>query len=341
MNHREISALVLAAGKGTRMKSNKAKVLHEVFFAPMIHHVIDALQPLALTETIVVVGHQRQQVEETLQETDVLFAHQQEQLGTGHAVLAAQEMLAGTEGALLILCGDTPLISTETLREMMEHHAAKSAKLTVMTTELDAPTNYGRIVTDSSGNILAIVEQKDATPEQLRLNEINAGIYCIDIDFLYEALPKVDTNNQQGEFYLTDIVGLANVSGHAVNRFVCSDPQEVLGVNSRVELAVAHARLQERRNRELMAGGVTLFSPESIWISKSVSVGADTIIHPNVHMNGQTTVGSNCVIGPFSMLNDCEIANGVTVGAFSYLEGCRLDTGASVAPKTIELSGGR
>lgn len=335
----EISALVLAAGKGTRMKSNKAKVLHEVFFAPMIHHVIDALQPLSLREIVVVVGHQRQQVEETLQHADVVFAHQEKQLGTGHAALVAENLLAGREGVVLILCGDTPLIRSETLREMVEQHTAKGAKLTVMTTQLDDPTNYGRIVTDSSGNIQAIVEQKDATPEQQQIREINAGIYCVDIGFLYEALPKIGTDNQQGEVYLTDVVGIANGAGRAVNRFVCNDSGELLGVNSRVELAVAHARLQERRNRELMAEGVTLLSPESIWIEKTVSIGADTVIHPNVHVHGKTVIGNNCVVGPFCLMRDCIVGDGATIGDYSHLEGYRVADGTAIDPHSIKLSG--
>jgi len=338
MSHKKTSALVLAAGKGTRMKSNRAKVLHEVFFAPMIQHVIDAIKPLSLRETIVVVGHQRHDVEKALPGSQVAFVHQEEQHGTGHAVLAAREMLAGKEGTVLILCGDTPLIRTETLRAMLDHHTAKGAKLTVMTTILEDPTNYGRIVTDSDGNILAVVEQKDATPEQRLIKEINAGIYCADIGFLYEALPKIGTDNKQGEVYLTDVVGITNESGHPVNRFVCPDSEEVLGVNSRVELAVAHARLQERRNRELMTGGVTLLGPESVWIGKDVTIGTDTVIHPSVHIGGQTAIGKGCVIEPFTVMYDCLLGDEVTIGAFSCLDGSRIESGASLAPGTKEVA---
>ncbi len=337
MNHTKTSALVLAAGKGTRMKSNKAKVLHEIFFAPMIQHVIDALESLSLREIIAVVGHQRQEVESALQGSPVSFAYQEEQLGTGHAVLAAGEKLAGKEGTVLILCGDTPLIRTDTLRTMLDQHAARGAKLTVMTTTLEDPTNYGRIVVDPEGNILAVVEEKDATAEQRLIKEVNAGIYCAEIGFLYEALPKIGTDNKQGEVYLTDIVEITNKSGLPINRFLCPDPEEVLGVNSRVELAVAHARLQERRNREFMTEGVTLLGPESIWIGKGVTIGTDTVIHPNVHISGQTVIGKGCVIEPFTVMRDCQLGNEVTIGAFSYLEGSRIKSGASLAPRTMEL----
>lgn len=248
-----ISALVLAAGKGTRMKSAKAKVLHDVFFVPMIHHVLDALAPLPLAETIVVTGHQSQEVRDSLESYDLLFAYQEEQLGTGHAVLAARELLVNLQsGAVLILCGDTPLIRTETLQEMLVQHFNQSARLTVMTTILDDPTNYGRIITDQQGNILRIVEEKDASVVQKKIQEINAGIYCVNIDFLYDALNRVGTDNQQGEIYLTDIIEIAEKSGLRVNKFICHDSDELLGVNSRGDLAVANKRLQERRNRQLI-----------------------------------------------------------------------------------------
>lgn len=335
MNNSSITALVLAAGKGTRMKSSKAKVLHEVLFTPMVHHVLDALQPLALNEIIVVTGHQSQAVKDSLQHyNNVTCAHQVEQLGTGHAVLSAKNLLIQREGAVLILCGDTPLIQPETLGNMVSQHHEKSALLSVMTMELDDPTHYGRVITNDDGNILQIIEEKDASEDQRLIKEANAGIYCADIAFLYDAIEKVGTDNQQGEVYLTDIVGIANNSGVKVNKFVCNDPTEVHGVNSRNELAIAHKRLQERRNQQLMTDGVTLVDPETIWIAGNVSIGMDTVVQPSVQISGKTIIGKNCTIEPFCMIHDCTLGDGVIVGAFSLLEGCHLGNNEKVAVRT-------
>ena len=204
-----LSTIILAAGKGTRMKSEKAKVLHELFFAPMIHHVLNALTGLDRAKDVVIVGHQRDKVMASLENFDVEFSVQEEQLGTGHAVLAAENHLAGSGDAIMILCGDTPLIQTETLQAMYAHHQKSNTPLTVMTTHLTNPTNYGRIISDESGNVLSIVEEKDATDEEREITEINAGIYCADESFLFSALKEVGTNNSQGEVYLTDIVAIA------------------------------------------------------------------------------------------------------------------------------------
>lgn len=324
MRYQNTYALVLAAGKGTRMKSDKAKVLHEAFYAPMIYHVLDAVVALGLEKTIVVTGHQKAELEGSLQSYDVLFAWQEKQLGTGHAVLAAEEILAGRKGTVLILCGDTPLIRAETLGEMLEKHVAGSSALTVMTTTLDDPSNYGRILADAAGNVLKIVEEKDASASEKDIKEINAGIYCIDTSFLFSALKTVGTENSQGEMYLTDIVEIAKKQEQTVQKFHCADAEEVLGVNSRVELAQAHRVLQQRRNRELMLSGVTMVQPETISIEKKVTIGRDTLIQPNVVITGLTSIGTNCAIGPFAFIRDCRIGNGVKVGPFSCLEEARL-----------------
>jgi bifunctional UDP-N-acetylglucosamine pyrophosphorylase / glucosamine-1-phosphate N-acetyltransferase len=331
----EISALILAAGKGTRMKSSRAKVLHEVFFAPMLQHVLDAVQPLAPRQTIIVIGHQGDQVKAAIEDYPVVFSEQHQQLGTAHAVLAAEGHLRLVEtGTVMILCGDTPLIRPETLRQMVAEHFAKCTPLSVMTTLLADPVNYGRIVTDVAGNLLRIVEEKDASPAEREIREVNAGIYCVEIRFLLAALRKVDATNKQGEFYLTDIVGIANKEGHAVNRFLCSDPDEVLGVNSRQELALAHAGLQQRRNRELMAAGVTILQPESTFVEKQVRIGCDTILHPGAHLQGRTVIGSGCSIGPYALLRDTVVADGATVGAFSRLAGTHIAEGELVPAGT-------
>jgi bifunctional UDP-N-acetylglucosamine pyrophosphorylase/glucosamine-1-phosphate N-acetyltransferase len=331
-----ISCVVLAAGKGTRMKSNRAKVLHEVFFAPMIHHVLEAVHNQRFDHIIVVVGHQMERVQEALKEYTISFVVQEEQLGTGHAVLCARDQLVPVGGTVLILCGDTPLIRAATLARMLTEHRAQKALLTVMTTRLADPTNYGRIVCDAQGAVLKIVEEKDASPEQRQIDEINAGIYCADSTFLFEALQQVGSDNSQGEVYLTDIVELANRAGHRVNRFAGVDAEEVLGVNSRVELAAAHNCLQQRYNEELMLSGVTLVNPETVAIQKGVTIEPDTSIGPNVLITGQTRIGKGCQINANVVIRDSLLGDEVMVGPFSYLDNCRIETGQTLPPYSVK-----
>jgi len=337
MEKTPVHAVVLAAGKGTRMKSEKAKVLHEIFFRPMIHYVMDALVPLDLAEAVVVVGHQREEVQAALALFKPTFVVQEQQLGTGHAVLAAEKVLAGREGVVFILCGDTPLVQPETLRNMLARHQESGALLTVMTTVVDDPTNYGRIISSPDGSLLRIIEEPDADPEQKAIREINAGIYCVDNDFLFEALGKIGTDNKQGERYLTDIVKIANLTGLQVNRFACVDSQEILGVNSRVELAEAHAVVQGRRNRELMLAGVTMYHPETISIEAGVSIAPDTVIFPNTLIRGRTEVGRYTRIGPFCLISDCLIGAGVTIGAYSHLSGGQIQDDCRIKPHTARF----
>jgi len=337
MSGSHVIAVILAAGKGTRMKSDQAKVLHEIFFSPMIHHVLDAVLGLDLAKTVVVTGHQRQRVEEALAGYPVAFAEQKEQLGTGHAVLAAQGEIASSGTTVLILCGDTPLIRSQTLQQFIDGHRQSGAILSVMTTILDDPTNYGRIVTGEDGQILSIVEEKDANDEVRAIREVNAGIYCVDGRFLLSALKRVGTDNKQGEVYLTDIVAIAKGDGCQVGRFVCGDADEVLGVNSRIELARAHACLQERRNLQLMTEGVTLLNPATIAVAKTVTIGRDTVIHPQVHISGVTTIGSGCRIGPGAVLYNCRMGNSVKVGPLVYLKDIDLADHQVIDPPSSRI----
>ena len=247
-----IIAVILAAGKGTRMKSARAKVLHEVFFRPMIHHVAEAVLKTVITRCAVVVGHQSHKVLNSLAAYPIIPVVQEEQRGTGHAVLCA-EAACGEAEHVMILCGDTPLIQAATLQAMISAHQQQQATLTLMTTLLDQPFGYGRILSDDQGKIQAIIEEKDASEEQRQIREINAGIYLVDRKFLFHALRQIGTNNSQGEVYLTDIVAIANREGLAVQEFVHLPALDILGVNSRVELAQAHAALQGRHNRGLDA----------------------------------------------------------------------------------------
>ena len=326
-----IIAVVLAAGKGTRMKSQVAKVLHRVFFRPMIHHVLDAVHNTGIEQCAVIVGHQREAVEQALGSYSVTTVLQEEQLGTGHAVPCAEQACGGNE-EVLILCGDTPLIRPQTLRAMIETHHREQASLTLMTTLVDDPFGYGRILHDAQGRIEAIVEEKDATDEQRRIREINAGIYLVNRAFLFEALRQVGTNNAQGEVYLTDIVVLANQQKLRVHTFVHPQAIDVLGVNSRVELAQAQATLQQRRNRELMLAGVTLESPETILVASDCRIGPDSHLQPNVRISGGTILGADCLIESGAILKNCRLGDRVIIGANAVLMNCGLDDDSKVPP---------
>lgn len=328
-----ITAVILAAGKGTRMKSARAKVLHEVFFHPMLHHVLAAVDAAGVDRRAVIVGHQREEVLLTLRDQNVIPVVQEEQLGTGHAVLCA-EAVCSTTDLVLILCGDTPLIQASTLRAMIVEHHRRQAVLTLMTTRLDHPFGYGRIIRDSRGAVEAIVEEKDASSEQRAIVEINAGIYLAERTFLFNALRQVGTDNCQGEIYLTDIVAIANRQGVRAEASVHPEAIDVLGVNSRVELAQAHSVLQARRNAALMLTGVTMYTPETICVASDCTIGRDTIIQANAHITGRTTVGSDCRLEVGCVLHNCVVGNGARIGAYAVLENCQIPAAAVIAPLT-------
>lgn len=317
------------------MKSSRAKVLHEILYAPMIHHVLDSLQALNLSRTVVVTGHQQKRVQSAISDHNVTFAKQDKQFGTGHAVLCAEKKIAKTSGTVLILCGDTPLIRTQTLQSFIDSHLDSGATLSVMTTHLEDPTNYGRIVTDDDDDIICIVEEKDANESAQLINEINAGIYCVDRKFLFNALKQVGTDNKQGEIYLTDIVAIAKRDELPLRRFICEDPVEIMGVNSRLELSQAHLYLQERHNLKLMSEGVTLLNPVTTAIEKSVCLDNDIVIHPNVHLSGATIIGSGCNIGRSTVIKDCHLGKNVTVGPLVYLEGVTIKDNEIVPPHLV------
>ncbi|MFZ5773992.1 MAG: bifunctional UDP-N-acetylglucosamine diphosphorylase/glucosamine-1-phosphate N-acetyltransferase GlmU [Thermodesulfobacteriota bacterium] len=332
-------SVVLAAGKGTRMKSDRPKVLHEVFFAPMVHHVLDALAGLELSKTLVVTGHGGAEVEAALLGYRPIFVRQERQDGTGHAVMCCEEHLGRHQGQVLILCGDTPLIRAETLQRFVSGHQQANAVLSVMTTVVENPTNYGRIITDQQGNPVAIVEEKDASSDQRSIREINAGIYCVETEFLLRALRRLTPDNKQGELYLTDIVGIAVQEGLPVSRFVCPDDSEVLGVNSRRELARAHAILQRRCLDALMDSGVTILQPETVTIDKEVSMGRDSLVSPCVFLAGRCRIGAGVTIGPFCHVESSEIGDGARIGSHAHLAGATIAAGAIVPPHTVLVKG--
>ena len=334
--HSNITAVILAAGKGTRMKSARAKVLHEVFFKPMLHHVLDSIAQTGTRQMAVIVGHQRREVLESVAEYPHTPVVQEKQLGTGHAVLCTEDACAGSD-LVMILCGDTPLIRPDTLQAMIAAHKDSGSTVTLMTTLLDDPFGYGRIIADSQGNVLEIVEQKDADPRQLLIKEINAGIYLADCRFLFNALKQVGTDNSQGEVYLTDIIAIANKQGHKVHKFVHPQAIDVLGVNSRVELAQAHAQLQMRHNRELMLSGVTMYSPETILIAPGCDIGRDVVIQPGVRITDNSTVGSNVHLETGAVLNKCTLGANAVIGAHSVLHNSTIEEAEHIPPLTYRV----
>ena len=328
---KSLAVIVLAAGKGTRMKSSRAKVLHQVFFSPMLHHVLSGVAPLSPSHTIVVTGHQREEVESCLSDYNITPVLQENQLGTGHAVLSTTSALSSYKGTVMILCGDTPLIRTETLKKMVGVHTLSNSALTLLTTKLADPTNYGRILRNSEGNLEAIVEQKDCTESQTEIQEINAGIYCVESDFLFSALQRITNNNSQGELYLTDIISIGVRDGFNIQTCSAPDPQEVLGVNSRVELAEAEAELQRRHNRVLMLQGVSMIQPDSIRTSPHVKIGQDSILEPQVQLLDSTRIGNSCRIGQGAILKNCILGDNVSISPYVCLTDVTIHDDSSVS----------
>jgi len=300
----KVYAIVLAAGKGTRMKSDKPKVVHEVLYKPMINHVVDELKALGVDETIVIVGHEADQVKAIVD--DVTFVDQTEQLGTGHAVLQAKDILANRDGMTLVLCGDAPLIRKETLKEFIAYHQEHHNQATIMSADCDPSTHYGRIIKEN-GQVTGIVEFKDLLESQKDITEMNTGEYCFDNKALFEALSQVTNDNAQNEYYLTDVIGIMNHQGLKVDAYKIDDFDEVGGINDRVALAQSTQFLRDRINREHLLNGVTIVDPSNTYIGRDVVIGHDTIIEPGCIIKGKTVIGSHCHIGPYCEFTNMEI----------------------------------
>ena len=329
----DITAIILAAGLGTRMKSSKAKVLHEAGGDNLLNHVIRAALHVAPAEQIIaVVGHQAEEVRGRVKTPGIRFAVQQEQKGTGHAVLCSRDLLRSRTGMILILNGDGPLLRPETLKRLIDIQAEKGGGGCVVSTEVSDPTGYGRIVRDDVGNIAAIVEQKAATPEQLRIREINTGVYIFDANLLWQHIDEVQPNNPAREYYLTDMVEILTRHGHPVTPVLVKDETELLGINTRVELATADKILRERKNLELMLSGVTIENPSTVLIDVDVAIGQDTVIEAGVQLRGKTSIGSNTRIGAGSILRDCEVADNVEIYPYVVAQDTRIGAGAHVGP---------
>jgi bifunctional UDP-N-acetylglucosamine pyrophosphorylase/glucosamine-1-phosphate N-acetyltransferase len=324
------AALILAAGEGTRMKSDLPKVAHRILGVPMVDYVVRAAAAAGADRTVVVTGYGADAVEALLADT-VATARQDEQLGTGHAVMCAESALGGHAGSLLVLSGDSPLITSETLRRLVRDREAAGAAACVLTTRLPDPTGYGRVVRDASGGVAGVVEHKDCTPEELAIDEVNTGTYCFDAAVLFEHLHRLETDNVQGEYYLTDIVGILVAEGLGVVAAGTDDPGETLGVNSRVQLAEAAGVMQRRINTAHMLAGVTMTDPGLVWIGPDVRLGSDVVLEPMTFLMGDTVIGSDAVIGPSSRLTDCVVEDGAVIDS-SVLYQARIGPGASVGP---------
>ncbi len=315
----EIKSVILAAGKGTRMKSETPKVLHKIFDKTLLGYVLDSVKSFS-KEAFVIVGHKAEVVTEFVNK-NYSFAKtvlQTPQLGTGHAVSMVCPQLENFDGLVLILCGDTPLVREKTLKKFVDEHIASGADLSVMSTIFENPANYGRIIRRANGALEKIVEEKDATDTEKAVKEINAGIYCMNWAKIKPAFSQLTSSNAQGEYYLTDIIEWANLQGLSVQASVLEDSDEIYGINSRENLATATRLMNQRKLHELMANGVTIVDPASTWISQDTEIGSDTVVFPGTYIEGSNNkIGKNCKIGPFAHLRgDVEIADNVKIGNF-------------------------
>lgn len=323
-------AVILAAGKGTRMQSKLYKVLHKVCDRTMVELVLDSLNDLEMEDVITVVGHGAERVKEVLGER-TKFVLQEEQLGTAHAVKMAKEELQDKEGTTIVMYGDTPLIRPETINNMLDHHERTNAKATVLTAIADDPFAYGRIIRDVNGKLVKIVEEKDATEKEKQIKEINSGIYCFDNKLLFEMLEKVKNDNKQGEYYLPDVLALVREQKEIIETYLCDDFDETFGVNDRVALAYAENVMRNRINTKHMLAGVTLVDPNNTYIAPNAIIGRDTTIYPNVTIKSNTVIGEDCQIKPNSFLENVVIGNGVKVLS-STISDSKVGDHTSVGP---------
>ncbi len=329
----QINVVILAAGLGTRMKSKRAKVLHRAGGLSLIEHVVAAASAIAPAErATVVVGHQSAQVRQLLTASGVRFIEQTEQKGTGHALLACRGSLASEPGLVVVLYGDCPLLAPATLAELVRRQSSGIAAATLITTRLDDPTGYGRVIFDDRHSVRAIVEQKAATPEQLSIPFINSGIYCFNAELLWRHLLDIRPDNPAHEYYLTDIVEILNRSGHSVDAMEVENQTELLGINTRVELAEVDRIFRERKVRELMLGGVTIEKPETVTVDAPVRIGADSIVEPFAQILGNTEIGGESRIGACAIIQDSTLGAGVEIAPFTHIVDSRIEAGAHIGP---------
>jgi len=355
-----LAAVILAAGKGTRMKSEVPKVLHQVCGLPMVGHVLRAAQKVGTGRMVIVVGHGADLVEQEIKgKAEIVFQH--EQLGTAHALQQVEKSLYGFVGDVLVLCGDTPLISADTLKNLILAHRTSGAAATVLTAVMEDASGYGRVVRSAEGRVIKIVEQKDASPEELLVKEINSGIYCFKSKGLFNDLAQLKPDNSQGEFYLPDLIGKYVKENRPVAAVSVMDRVEIMGVNDRSQLAMTEAIMRSRINRSLMVSGITMLDPATVYVDADVEIGHDTIIYPNTIIRGKSVIGEGCVIGPFthivssrlrdnitvrqSVIDDSDIGSGCSIGPYSYIRpgcvlGSRVKVGDFVELKKTQIGTG-
>lgn len=299
-------AIILAAGQGTRMKSKLYKVLHPVLGRPMVQHVMGHIQSIHVDEIVTIVGHGSDKVMEHIG-NDSQYVMQEEQLGTGHAVMQAEKLLGNKEGTTIVVCGDTPLIRKETFQNLLDYHEKEGAKATILTSRAPDPTGYGRVIRNDANEVERIVEHKDATEQELQVDEINTGTYCFDNKSLFDALEHISNDNAQGEYYLPDVIEILKKDAGKISAYMTPDFDETLGINNRVALAQAEKILKERINHTHMLNGVTIIDPENTYIQPDVQIEQDVVIHPGSIIKGASIIKSNAEIGPHSEITDCTV----------------------------------
>jgi bifunctional UDP-N-acetylglucosamine pyrophosphorylase/glucosamine-1-phosphate N-acetyltransferase len=325
----ETVGIILAAGGSTRMNTQVAKVLHEVCGRPMLAYVLDACRKTGISKIFVVVGFSADEVKQRFAGADdIIWIQQNEQLGTGHAVLCCKEHLKDFDGQTLVLCGDGPLIRAKTLKTLIDKHESGQSAATLATAVLDDPSGYGRIVRDDYGNLQGIVEHSDCTPEQLKIKEINPSNYLFDNQVLFEALDKIEPENVKKEYYLTDAVSVIIATGHKVEAITAVPQEEAMGVNSRAQLSAASKIMQRRIQRRLMEDGVTIVDPDNTWIDARAKIGQDTVIEPFTYIHGEVTIGRDCRVGPFAHLrHGTVLKNDVVLGVYTEVKNSTLAGG--------------
>jgi bifunctional UDP-N-acetylglucosamine pyrophosphorylase/glucosamine-1-phosphate N-acetyltransferase len=324
-----VTAVILAAGQGTRMKSKKPKVLHNLLGKPMIEYSLDTARQVTRTTPLVIIGHGAQAIRETLGDA-VNSVVQEPQLGTGHALQQAEEVLRGRTDLVLVTAADMPLITAETLELLVSAQQDNTGPFTILTIMTDDPRGFGRVVRGDDGGVLSIVEETQATPEQLNIRELNAGVYCFQADWLWDALRRISIS-PKGEYYLTDLVEIATSDNASVQAILLDDPGEAIGINTRVHLAEAEAMLRGQINHRMMLAGVTIMDPKSTYIEPGVTIGQDSVIWPNTYLQGSTTIGEDCILGPNSILRDTRLGNGCEILS-SVLEKAVLEDDVKIGP---------
>ncbi len=329
-NQRDCAAVILAAGRSTRMKSRLPKPLHPICGVPLTGHVVNACRGAGANRVVVVVGYEADAVRSGLG-SDVEYALQPEQRGSGDAARASETQLRDFDGDILVTAGDVPLLTAGTLARLLDHHRRTGAAATLLTVVFDDPTGYGRIVRNPDGTVAAIVEHRDTTPEQRAIRECNPSIYCFNGPSLFAALGRLAPDNAQGELYLTDVIGILSGDGERVEAIAAEDPEEVLGVNTRVELAEVAGIMRGRILRELMLGGVTVVDPAATYVDAGVRVGQDTVLEPQTYLTGTTAIGEGCSIGPHTRIADSEVGSGARILASQVVES-RVGNGVRIGP---------